>query len=181
MHSAENAWTEFGLKHAALKGDAIAWRTLFDSAMDSLRRYLFWRMGSDHAGIDDLTQETWLIATSKLSSFEPTRGSFASWVMGIAALLLRNHFRKKSRRKVGALSGNEAAPTSMKEEADHVAHALAQLTPAQERVLRAKYLEFQTVSQIASVLGQSEKAIESLLSRARAAFKQHYQEHDHAR
>jgi DNA-directed RNA polymerase specialized sigma24 family protein len=41
--------------------------------------------------------------------------------------------------------------------------------------LRAKYLDTLSVASIAEGMGLSEKAVESLLSRARAAFRELYQ------
>jgi RNA polymerase sigma-70 factor (ECF subfamily) len=55
-----------------------------------------------------------------------------------------------------------------------VARALGELAPNHEAVLRAKYLEQLSVDEIAAAWGQSAKAIESLLSRARAAFRAAY-------
>jgi len=42
-------------------------------------------------------------------------------------------------------------------------------------VLRAKYLEGLSVAEIASARGETPKAVESLLSRARQAFRKVYQ------
>ena len=47
-----------------------------------------------------------------------------------------------------------------------------------EAVLRAKYLDRQTVEEIAAARGETMKAVESLLSRARQAFREAY-EADH--
>jgi RNA polymerase sigma-70 factor (ECF subfamily) len=43
-----------------------------------------------------------------------------------------------------------------------------------ESVLRAKYLDGRSVAEIALQRGESEKAVESLLTRARAAFREAY-------
>jgi RNA polymerase sigma-70 factor (ECF subfamily) len=45
-----------------------------------------------------------------------------------------------------------------------------------EAVLRAKYLEGQSVADIAAGRGDSAKAVESLLTRARQAFREAYLE-----
>jgi RNA polymerase sigma-70 factor (ECF subfamily) len=56
-----------------------------------------------------------------------------------------------------------------------VAVALAALPDHYESVLRAKYLDRLTVEAIALQRGDSQKAIESLLSRARQAFREAYE------
>jgi len=48
---------------------------------------------------------------------------------------------------------------------------VAELYSRYRKVLILKYVENRKVAEIASMLGQSEKAIESLLSRSRQAFK----------
>jgi RNA polymerase sigma-70 factor, ECF subfamily len=65
-------------------------------------------------------------------------------------------------------SGNDA------EAAARIARALAALPEHYEAVLRAKYLEQQSVADIAAERRESEKAVESLLTRARQAFRDVY-------
>ncbi len=52
--------------------------------------------------------------------------------------------------------------------------ALTSLPCRWEQVLRWKYCQDLSVAEIAGQLGSSEKAVESILSRARAAFRQVY-------
>ena len=49
-----------------------------------------------------------------------------------------------------------------------------------EAVLRAKYLDGRTVREIVADWGETEKAVESLLTRARDAFRAAYERSDHA-
>jgi RNA polymerase sigma-70 factor (ECF subfamily) len=62
-----------------------------------------------------------------------------------------------------------------RERAERIAAALADLPEHYEAVLRAKYLEGASVAQIAEASGQTSKAVESLLTRARQAFREKYQ------
>ncbi len=52
---------------------------------------------------------------------------------------------------------------------------MASLPEHYEAVLRAKYLDGQSMADIAAARGESVKAVESLLTRARAAFRAAYQ------
>ena len=61
-----------------------------------------------------------------------------------------------------------------RERAERVAVALAELPPRYEAVLRAKYLDGRSVQQIAEAGGETPKAVESLLGRAREAFRDMY-------
>jgi RNA polymerase sigma-70 factor (ECF subfamily) len=55
-----------------------------------------------------------------------------------------------------------------------VTAALATLPDRYEAVLRMKYLDRMSVADMAAANGETEKAVESLLSRARAAFREAY-------
>jgi RNA polymerase sigma-70 factor, ECF subfamily len=177
MESSERVWRERGLREAVLAGDELAWRRWYDESCEALYAYLLWRCGGlrDHA--DELAQEVWLLAVRKLSSFDPVKGSFLSWLRGLGAGLARNHFRREARRRGVALPGSLPADDGerkRREEAELVAQALAALPEQYEAVLRAKYLDGLDVAAIADARGQSAKAVESMLSRARESFRQRY-------
>ena len=166
---------ERSLRAAAVAGDAVAWRALFDSAYDRVRAYCRWRAAGLSDLADDCEQETWLVAVRRLRSFNPRRGPFAGWVVGIAANVARGELR---RRKSGPLPADCPTPCERpkRERAEAVALALASLPPRHEAALRAKYLDGQSVAEIAAATGESAKAVESLLTRARAAFRAAYPE-----
>jgi len=177
MESTERVWRERGLREAVLAGDELAWRRWYDESCEPLYAYLLWRCGglSDHA--DELAQEVWLLAVRKLASFDPVKGTFLAWLRGLGAGLARNHFRREWRRRAEPLPESLPDPGGerhSREQAEAVAHALAALPERYESVLRAKYLDGAAVAEIASRNDESLKAVESLLSRAREAFRTAY-------
>ena len=60
-------------------------------------------------------------------------------------------------------------------QAEQIAQALSRLPERYEAALRAKYLDQQSVAEMVAAWSESPKAIESLLTRAREAFRQEYQ------
>ncbi len=164
------------LRRAVLAGEEFAWRTLYDSAFAGLYAYVLWRCGGLPDRAEDVVQETWLTAVRRLRAFDPSVGSFASWLRGIAANVLRNHFRREKRRGhlTQPLDSELPAIEESREQAERIAEALASLPEHYEAVLRMKYLESQSVADIAAARGESPKAIESQLTRAREAFRQAY-------
>jgi RNA polymerase sigma-70 factor (ECF subfamily) len=76
---------------------------------------------------------------------------------------------------VGDWPAPDAAGTAERERSEQIALALAELSPRYEQVLRAKYLDGLSVQVIAEQSGETPKAIESLLTRARQAFREAYQ------
>jgi RNA polymerase sigma-70 factor (ECF subfamily) len=182
MDQSDRVWRERGLLDAVLSGDERAWRAWYDESFPGLYAYALWRCGGLRDRADEAVQETWLAAVRRLRSFDPARGSFAGWLRAIAANVLRNHFRRAARRRAaaGAAARPEAQEAAPEEErrarAERVAAALAALPDRYEGVLRAKYLEGHSVAAIAAASGDTPKAVESLLSRARQAFRDAYLE-----
>ena len=181
MESSERVWRERGLRDAVLRGDEQAWCALYAAAFDGFRAYVHWHCGGLSDLADEVVQETWLVAVRRIRSFAPESGSFAGWLRGIAANVLRNHLRRYVysngwlRTNVSAATEPADAQVQRREEAERIARALAELPEHYEAVLRAKYLDGQSVVDIAAERGESPKAVESLLSRARRAFREVYE------
>jgi RNA polymerase sigma-70 factor (ECF subfamily) len=179
-------WRERAIRDAVLAGDAAAWRAWFAEYFDRLAAYVHWRCGGLADLADDVAQEAWLTAVRRLRSFDPERGPFFAWLCGIAANAARNALRSRRRRHRRARPlaaadeslANAADPVAV-EKAERVAAALAALPEHYEAVLRAKYLDQMSVEAIATARGDTTKAVESLLARARQAFRETYEKATH--
>ena len=182
MDPSERVVRERGLRGAVLAGDERAWRAWYDESFDALYGYVLWRCAGLRDLADEVVQETWLTAVRRIRHFAPEEGSFAGWLRGIAANLLRNHFRRQARRGRRPPSQDDGPPTAgpadqeldRRDRAERIARALAGLSDRHEAVLRAKYLEGRSVADIAAAWQETPKAIESLLTRAREAFRAAY-------
>jgi RNA polymerase sigma-70 factor, ECF subfamily len=184
MQPSEHVGRERALRRAVLAGDESAWRAWYDECFDALFAYVLWRCAGLRDVADDVVQETWLTAVRRARHFDPSAGPFAGWLRGIAANLLRNRFRRVRRldalapvaftRFAGRTPEPADAEAMRREQAERVAVALAELSERHEAVLRAKYLEGRAVADIAAEWQESPKAVESLLTRAREAFRAAY-------
>jgi RNA polymerase sigma-70 factor (ECF subfamily) len=180
MNPGDRVWRERGLRSAVLAGDERAWQTWYDESFAELAAYVTWRCAGLRDLTDEVVQETWLTAVRRVRRFDPDQASFGTWLRGIAANVLRNLLRRQRRRRHESLNGHVAvAPRTdeglpQRELAERIARALAALPERYEAVLRAKYLDQQSVIQIAESWQESPKAVESLLSRARQAFRETY-------
>lgn len=168
-------WEERGLREAILRGDAAAWRTLYHRCFDGIYGFVYFRAQKDHQRAEDVVQEAWMIGVKKIKSFDPTRSSFESWLRGIAKNVLKNKQRAWKRKKdreeirdLDQLSQEAPAPEPL------IAQALTSLSSRYQLVLEAKYQENLSVAAIAEKWGESPKAVESLLFRARQAFQDKY-------
>ncbi len=179
-------WRERAIRDAVLSGDAAAWHAWYAEYFDRLAAYARWLCGGLADLADDVTQEAWLTAVRRLRAFDPDKGAFFAWLRGIAANAARNAIRSRGRlrkraRPLGAgddFPANKPDPETF-EKAERVALALAALPDHYEAVLRGKYLDQMTVEQIAAERGDSAKAVESLLARARQAFREAYEKANH--
>jgi RNA polymerase sigma-70 factor, ECF subfamily len=175
----DRVWRERGLRDAVAAGDTGAWRTWYAAEYAPLEAYVLWRCGSLRDLADDVLQETWMTAVRRVRGFDPAAAPFHAWLCGIAANVLRNHLRSRRRRADRQQPllvdvGREDGAIAERERAERVAQALAALTERSERVLRMKYLDRMSVAEIAREGGETEKSVESLLTRARAAFREAY-------
>ncbi len=175
----------------ALAGQADAIALLAEHVLQPLYRFCFYRVGRDPHRCEDVVQETLARAIAQLAQYDPQRsgGRIFGWLAGLA----RNEIRR-------ALAGDEAAARlerlwlrmdrelldlyarldsqpfpdellAREETRQMVNVTMSQLPPHYGAALEAKYLRGQSVREIAAFLGQTEKAVESLLGRAREAFR----------
>jgi RNA polymerase sigma-70 factor, ECF subfamily len=171
------------LRRAVLAGDENVWRVWCLEVFDELDRFIIWRCGGRRNEADEIVQETWLTAVRQIRSFRPQQGSFLAWLRGIAANVRRNHLRSarrlSQRESTTDRTYHDAARTEPvaddQERNEQIATALDGLSERQESVLRAKYFDGLSVADIAAAWNESPKAIESLLSRARDAFRERFE------
>lgn len=174
MESESEDQHECRLRSAVLSGDETAWRALYERHFDAVYRYVYTRVGRDTHCTEEIVQECWMVAVRRIRAFDPGRGSFGDWLRGIAQHEILGQQRKWARRN--RLAEEAPAPatavTDRTGAVDRINEVLASLPEPYETVLRAKYADQYSVAEIAQRWGRSTKAIESLLTRARMAFRE---------
>ena len=178
---------EAALRAAVIRGDAGAWKALYDRYFDALHAYIHFRNRHGSDVTDEAVQECWLIAVRQIRRFDPARGGFEAWLRGIAVNVLRNQERRlRKHRFLGAgapeeslqVTGPESGTEDRTELAEEIALVFSELSARYQAVLRAKYQDALSVAEMAHRWGETPKAIESLLARARAAFQEAYRKRD---
>ncbi|MHC4944651.1 MAG: RNA polymerase sigma factor [Planctomycetota bacterium] len=176
METDRRQWEETGLRSAVLRGDQQAWRILYDRYFESLYAFIDYRTGHQRDLSEEVAQESWMVAVRRIRSFDPGRASFGSWLRGIAANVLRNRWRTNKQaegiEEAKAVAANN--PGSHPALAERIGLAMTTLPERYQAVLRAKYEEHLPLAEIANRWQESTKAVESLLSRARHAFREAY-------
>jgi len=109
--------------------------------------------------------------------FQPANGTFRSWLVGIAQNRCKKIYTAELRRQARENRYAQQQPeTTLRDNSNlpPVHEALALLPSHYRSVLEAKYMNGQTVKQIAHTNQISEHAAESLLRRAKGKFTQIY-------
>lgn len=162
-----------------IMSDQAGFRVWYELALPRVYRYLLARCGGDSDLAEELTQQTFVEGIRQRASFDG-RSDPVTWLCGIGRHKLVDHFRKSRRdterqlRIVSEWSAGQSQAWSQPELRSGVETALANLPGEQRIVMILRYLDQMPVREIASTIGRSEKATESLLSRARDAFRRAY-------
>ncbi|MDQ2854550.1 MAG: RNA polymerase sigma factor [Chloroflexota bacterium] len=159
--------------------DQAAFQVWYELALPRVYRYILARCGGDADLAEELTQQTFVDGVRQRASFDG-RSDAVTWLCGIGRHKLVDHFRRSRRdterqlRIVSEWSAGQSQPWSQHELRSDIETALAKLPGEQRIVMVLRYLDQMPVREIASTIGRSEKATESLLSRGREAFRKAY-------
>lgn len=165
--------------------DPTAWSTVYDRHVREMFGLVFHLVGGNHAVAEELNQEIWLTSIDRIGQFDPSRGSVRGWLFAIARQHVALHFRRQAVRGLTSAERREDArpfevpdssilPDDLMEQTERahaVRAALSLLAEDRREVLILKYVDRLSVVQIAARTAKTAKAVESLLSRARAQMR----------
>jgi RNA polymerase sigma-70 factor (ECF subfamily) len=181
------------LARRLIAGDERAFDEFFEDHFPGLFRFALARLGGDEDAAEDIAQAVLCQAISKIRTYRGEAALF-TWLCSFCRHGLSAHYRARGReeRRVDLVEDNprvRAALESLGAGLDAPDQALArseiarivqivldQLPVRYGNVLEWKYLEELPVKEIAERLAVSPKAAESLLTRAREAFRDGFQE-----
>lgn len=171
------------------QGDATAFRALFDSFFPRLYRFALARMAGDHDAATEVVQRTFCKAIERLDSY---RGEAAlyTWFCQVCRNTIVD-YQRAARRESRTVVPLEDQPNvraileactaaAVQPELVTWQHDVRRLVQATvdtlpdrySDVLEWKYVDGLSVEQIATQLNVGVKAAESLLARARVAFRE---------
>jgi len=157
----------------------------YDSAVDAVYRYLLRAVLGNRPLAEDLTQQTFESIVTAARDARWTAPTIP-WVIGVARHKLIDHYRSAAREQrrltLWWSSGVRDDEDQLDELDDNdlarVPDMLRTLTPDHRLVLVLKYLDDLSVEEIATEIGRSVHATESLLSRARHALARSLRENE---
>jgi RNA polymerase sigma-70 factor, ECF subfamily len=155
-------------------GDAEAFGQLYDHYVESIHRYLYFRLSSVSLA-DDLTSETFFRALRGIRSFRWQGKDFGAWLTTIARNLVTDHYKSsRSRLEVvadelpeqiedadGPEDGALATLTS-----EVLVAALRRLAAEQQDCLVMRFCQGLSIAETAAAMGRSEGAVKQLQLRA---------------
>jgi RNA polymerase sigma-70 factor (ECF subfamily) len=165
---------EIGWIERTLRGEQASFGQLMHRYAGAVYN-LAYRMLGDAQDAEDASQEIFLRAYTRLTSFDPTR-RFSTWLLSIASnycidRLRRRRFAWLTLDDVAfSLPSHERGPERSaldREERDRVQAALRRLPDHYRLVLVLRYWQEMSYNEIAQVTGLTESALKTRLHRAR--------------
>lgn len=151
--------------------------TLLNEALPDVYHYLLRRCGQRDLA-EDLTSETFLapITSNRARAVEPS----VAWLIGVACHKLADHWRRQAledrRLSVVAGSVSEVVVSDDEIDAGRADEVLERLSPTHRAALTWRYVDGLSVPEVAELVGRSVHATETLLMRAKAAFRRAHAE-----
>jgi RNA polymerase sigma-70 factor (ECF subfamily) len=162
------------LVKAAQSGDGDAFGQLYDHYVDSVFRFIFYRV-NDRGLAEDFTSETFLRALRRISTINYQGRDIGAWFMTIARNIVFDH-TKSARFRLEMTTGDliEGDDRVASTESAVLAHltnerlmqALNTLGDEQKECLVLRFLHGLSVAETAEVMGKNDGAIKALQHRA---------------
>jgi RNA polymerase sigma-70 factor (ECF subfamily) len=167
----EQAWR---LVHAAQAGDKTAFGTLYDSYVDTVFRYVLFRV-NDRVLAEDLTSETFLRALRRIGSISYQGRDVGAWFVTIARNLIFDHV-KSSRYRLETptddLGDNRHTAAGPEQEViteainAEVMRCVRMLGDEQRECIMLRFIQGLSMAETAKIMGKNEGAIKALQHRA---------------
>ena len=166
----EGAESDAALARRIAAGDTASWQTFFTRFFPWTYRFAYHHLPGERAEAEDLCLDILLVAVRSLHCFDARRGTLDMWLVGIAKHRL-SRFRRRQKPTVPQDEQAQPDPTPDILTRATVNQTLASLPERQASLLIGKYVLGHSTEELARLSHSTPKAVESSLSRARAAFR----------
>jgi RNA polymerase sigma-70 factor, ECF subfamily len=164
----------WALVEAAQRGDKAAFGQLYDQYVDTVFRYVLFRVG-DRTLAEDVTSETFLRAFRRITSISYQGRDVGAWFVTIARNLVLDHVKSsRFRLEVATADPDDGAAVTVGPESQvltqlthtELLRCVRQLGDDQRECIVLRFLQGLSVSETASIMGRNEGAIKALQHRA---------------
>ncbi len=160
---------------AASRGDAGAFGKLYDLYLDTVYRYVYYKVGVQ-AEAEDLTSQVFVKAWEAMPRYQWREIPFSHWLMRLARNAVIDHYR--TARPQGELDedlvSGEAGPQAEYlrwERSKELEAAIRQLPEDQQTVIVLRFVEEMDYAELASITGKSQGALRVTQYRALMALR----------
>ena len=192
LRTAQPPTEDQALVRRIVAGDEEAFRGFFDQHVRGLYRFVMARVDNNPEATQEIVQSTLVKAVESFGAFRGD-GALSSWLYGICRFEIQAYYRSRTRARreepydaprddgrpsADAWISDDDGPDvdlGRKETSGQVHEALDRLPRHYGDALEWKYLDGLKVKQIAQRLDMAPKAAESLLTRAREAFRREFE------
>lgn len=160
--------------------DAAAVRHLSECLLPSLWRFAYFRVKGDRHLAEDIVSETVLALIKAVAASDVDVLCPSAWMRSVAAHKIQDHFRAVARvqhlidqaaANVGQNQPDQPA-CEVEEQRVAVRKVMDHLPEPHRLALEWKYVDHLSVQEIAKRMAMTEKAVESILFRARRDFRE---------
>ena len=149
----------------AAQRDPSRFAVLYEQNFYRVYAYIIRRVGDRHQA-EDLTADVFREALAGIGKFEWRGVPFVAWLMGIAARILADYWKRSGRESGDPAKEAEAAVPAEIEHSTLLFQLVKRLPEAQFRVIHMRFVEQKSIRDIALELGRSEGAVKQLQLRA---------------
>ena len=174
--------TDADLVCGAQDNDAEAWKVLHQRYLPAAWRYAY-ALTDDVHQTEDVVAETMLALLKGIKSLDREQPKISAWLRSVVRHKVADHYRQSCRAEdrvkkmiersepLDISEGSPEKPLELAETRSQVLEVLDGLPERQRIALEWKYVENLRVKEIAERLGETEKAVEATLYRARREFR----------
>ncbi|MBE7187743.1 MAG: sigma-70 family RNA polymerase sigma factor [Jatrophihabitans endophyticus] len=158
----------------AQEGDGDAFGLLYDRYVDSVFRFIYYRV-NDRALAEDFTSETFVRALRRISTISYQGRDIGAWFVTIARNIVLDHMKSARHRlevtTADTIEGPETAESTENAvlstlDSQRLMAAVAELGDEQRECVMLRFMQGLSVSETAAVMGKNDGAIKALQHRA---------------
>lgn len=162
------------LVRLAQAGDGDAFGMLYDRYVDSIFRFIYFRV-NDRSLAEDFTSETFLRALRRIGTISYQGRDIGAWFMTIARNIVLDHVKSARHRletpTADTIEGKEHHPSTETAvlqalQSEQLMRAVGELGDEQRECVMLRFIQGLSVNETAQIMGKNDGAIKALQHRA---------------
>jgi len=155
----------------AARGSRGSFGFLYDTYIDEVYRFVYYKVHHQQQA-EDITADVFTKAYEKISSFDPNKASFRTWIYMIARTTIIDHYRTSKSASSIEDAWDVASDTDLGKEVgdkldvSYLQPYLSQLSAGQREILMLRLWQDMSYKEIAEILGKSEASCKMAFSRS---------------